>query len=99
MTTKPVDIRHVIQDIGALIARNEDPATHYYTYFVQEPELCNPILDFLITLPDNDDETERTLYSASIFAIDICISHLQTAEENGNKYAARFMQQVMTHLT
>ncbi len=88
-------VQEWLSRMARLIANNEDPAAQYYSYFVQEPELVLVIIELLAQLPDEDNDEERAYYSACIFALDVCISQLQSAQENGSKYATRFMQNVM----
>jgi hypothetical protein len=93
--TDVLRVKEWVDEMAQLIANNEDPAAHYYSYFAQEPELIVVMIELLSKLADEDTDQERAYYSACIFAFDVCVSQLQSAQENGNKYAARFIQQVM----
>ena len=91
-------VRQWVGGMATLIARNEDPSPQYYAYFIQEPELA-PVLVTLITLLDEHEvDDDRAYYSACIFALDVCVAQLQSAQENGNKRAEKIMSHLMTAL-
>jgi hypothetical protein len=96
------DMQRVKQWIGSmaeLIARNEDPSSHYYAYFIQEPELASVLVQLITSLTEHEMDEDRAYYSACIFALDVCVAQLQSAQENGNKHAEKTMQQLMALLT
>ncbi len=98
MTPQIEQLKQWIDDMAALLARNENPDPQYYTHFLQEPELAIRLVDLIASLPESEMEEERAYYSACVFAIDICVAQLQAAAESNNKSSAKTMQQLMAHM-
>jgi hypothetical protein len=87
-----------IDDMAALLVRNENPDPQYYTHFLQEPELALRLVDLIASLPESDMEEERAYYSACIFALDICVAQLQASVETNNKSADKILRRLMAHM-
>ncbi len=95
------DIERVKQWVGsmaALIAQNDDPSPHYYAYFIQEPELAPVLVTLITALDEHEMDDDRAYYSACIFALDVCVAQLQSAQENGNKQSEKTMLHLMASL-
>ena len=87
-----------INDMAALIEKDEDPNPEFYTYFLQEPTLALSLVDLINGLDEQQLDDKRGYYSACIFALDICVAQLQSAIEGGNKLADRTMNQLMDYM-
>ena len=87
-----------IDDMAALIERNENPDPQHYSYFLQEPELALRLVDLIGGLNEEQMETERAYYSACVFALDICVAQLQAAAESNNKLGQKTLNQLMAHM-
>ena len=92
-------LKQWIADMALLLDKNEDPSPEYYTYFLDEPELALKMVELIDAIEENQvDDDHRSYYSACIFALDICVAQLQVASENGNKLAAKTLDQLMAAL-
>jgi len=87
-----------IADMALLLDKNEDPAPEHYAYFLQEPELALHLVSLIDGLDEKHVDDERSYYSASVFALDICVAQLQVASEGGNKLAGKTLNQLMAAL-
>lgn len=93
-------LKQWIADMALLLDNNEDPSPEYFTYFLDEPELARRLVELIDAIDESHvDDDDRSYYSACIFALDICVAQLQVASENGNKLAARTLDQIMASLT
>lgn len=95
MTVDHNDLKQWIAAIATVIAENTDPEPHLYTPFLHEPELALPLIDLIDDLYEENVDEERSYYSACVFALDICVAQLQSAQENENKLAGKSLNQLM----
>ncbi|MFA5958968.1 MAG: hypothetical protein WC785_00445 [Tatlockia sp.] len=87
-----------IQDMAVLIEQNAEPDPHHYTPFLKEPELSLRLVELIEDLEDDEEKEGQFYYSACVFALDICVAQLQSAEENGSKQAGKILNQLMSLL-
>lgn len=91
-------INEHIQKITDLIKAEHEPQLGDYSFFLQEP---NSSLELIPLIEEIEEETindQRAYYSALVFALDLCISQLQTAGDNNNKAAAKSLDLLMVRL-
>lgn len=98
MTIDLLQVREWIASMAALIDKNADPEPRHYNPFLQEPQLAFRLVDMLESLDEKEPEEERAYFSASVFALDLCVAQLQSALENGQKNAGKTLQQLMDHM-
>ncbi|MDF1758311.1 MAG: hypothetical protein P1U74_08445 [Legionellaceae bacterium] len=87
-----------IKEIEGFIDRNEDIDSHCYTDFIENPDLAIPIIDCINELDEVEVESNPSCYTACVFVLDVCVSQLQSAIENGNKHASKTLNQLMSHM-
>ncbi|CAM2870298.1 Uncharacterised protein [Legionella steigerwaltii] len=97
MTHNSSDLHHLLTEMATLIEQNAEPDPQLYTLFFQEPELAFKLIDIINNLEEKLDEG-LSVYSACVFALDICVAQLQGAAESNNKITAKALIQLMTHL-
>lgn len=97
MTNDPVELQHLLTEMAALIEQKADPDPQLYTLFFQQPELSFKLIDIINNL-DEQLEEGLPVYSACIFALDICVAQLQGAAEANNKLSAKTLSLLMEHL-
>lgn len=95
MTTNTNDLKKWLEDMATLIEQNADPDPQHYTPFLQEPELALRLIELIDALADEAIDDERSYYSACVFALEICVAQLQSAQENGSKPAGKVLNQLM----
>lgn len=66
--------------------------------FTHDIGLSRYLIDALAALPEQDEEAQRSYYSACIYALDIAIIQIKTSLENGHQKMARFLNEVMQYL-
>ena len=91
------ELHKLLQEMAELIDQQADPDPQLYMLFFQQPELSLKLIDIINQLDEEDDET-ITLYSACVFAMDICVAQLQGAIEAKHKVRARLLSALMNHL-
>ncbi|KTD69629.1 hypothetical protein Lste_2787 [Legionella steelei] len=96
MTRDSSELQHLLTEMATLIEQNAEPDPQLYTLFFQEPELAFKLVDIINNLEEKLDEG-LSVYSACVFALDICVAQLQGAAES-NKVTARSLIQLMDHL-
>ena len=87
MSETIAQVKRWLEELVILVNDGEDPSSRCYAYFSQEPELGVELVKIIASLDEKEMDDERTYYSACIFALDVCVSQLQSAVENGNKLA------------
>ncbi|ASQ44777.1 hypothetical protein clem_01055 [Legionella clemsonensis] len=80
--------------MAALIMQNAEPDPQHFSSFLQQPNLALHLIQLIDDIED-DEESGQAYYSACVFALDICVAQLHTAQENGNKLAAKTLNQLM----
>jgi len=66
--------------------------------FTHDIGLSRYLIDTLAAMPEQDEEAQRSFYSACIYALDIAIIQIKTSLENGHQKMARFLNEVMQYL-
>ncbi|KTD34056.1 hypothetical protein Lnau_2026 [Legionella nautarum] len=98
MTADLQSLKQWIKAMAILIEQNAEPDPQHYTPFLQEPNLSLRLVELIETL-DDEVEQEQAYYSACVFALDICVAQLQSAQENGSKPAAKTLDELMSKIT
>ncbi|AWN72725.1 hypothetical protein LEAN103870_03275 [Legionella anisa] len=97
MTSNSPELYRLLTEMAALIEQNAEPDPQLYTLFFQQPELAFKLTEIIGNLEENLDEG-LSVYSACVFALDICVAQLQGAAESNNKITAKTLVQLMDHL-
>ncbi|MCW8387240.1 hypothetical protein OQJ18_11645 [Fluoribacter dumoffii] len=97
MTYNSSELHHLLTEMATLIEQNAEPDPQLYTLFFQEPELAFKLVDIINNLEEKLDEG-LSVYSACVFALDICVAQLQGAAESNNKVPVKTLAQLMNHL-
>lgn len=98
MSTNTEELQRLISEMAVLIEHNEDPDPQLYALFFQHPEFAFQLVDVINQLPDQYIQDDPPVYSACVFALDICVAQLQAASEANNKISAKVLIQLMNHL-
>ncbi|KTD11598.1 hypothetical protein Lgra_1056 [Legionella gratiana] len=96
MTSNSPELYHLLTEMATLIEQNSEPDPQLYVLFFQQPELAFKLIDIINNLEEKLDEG-LSVYSACVFALDICVAQLQGAAES-NKASAKTLTQLMNHL-
>lgn len=97
MTHNSSELQNLLTEMATLIEQNADPDPQLYALFFQQPELAFKLVDIINNLEENLDEG-FPVYSACVFALDICVAQLQGAAEGNNKISAKTLIQLMNYL-
>lgn len=97
MTIIMSELHHLLTEMATLIEENSEPDPQLYTLFFQQPELAFKLIEIINNLEEKLDEG-LSVYSACVFALDICVAQLQGAAESSNKVTAKSLLQLMDHL-
>ncbi|MDF1828367.1 MAG: hypothetical protein P1U39_08830 [Legionellaceae bacterium] len=92
-------LRHWIDAMAAMIDAGDDPITEEPLRFDQIPELVPALIHQLTEVDALVLEQRPAFFSALIFALDVCVSQLRFAGENGNRRAVHLMNELMNLLT
>ena len=87
-----------IKQISHFIDKDEDIDPACYSHFIQEPGLAIQIIDIINGMKEARVEKNPSSYTACIFALDVCVSQLQSASENKNRQADKLLNQLMSHM-
>lgn len=98
MSKNAIELHDVLTQMALLIDKNDEPDPLLYAYFFQHPEMGFELIDYINKLDEDKLNEGPPLYSASIFAFDICIAQLQASTEAQNKVAAKSLTQLMNYL-
>ena len=96
-TTNSVELQQLLTEMATLIEQKADPDPQLYNLFFQQPELSFKLIEIINNLDEQVDET-LSVYSACVFALDICVAQLQGAAEAHNKVSLKILNQLMSHL-
>ncbi|MFT4059320.1 MAG: hypothetical protein QM652_07210 [Legionella sp.] len=97
MTNDSIELQHLLTEMAALIDQKAEPDPQLYALFFQQPQLAFKLIDIINNLEEQLGEG-LPVYSACIFALDICVAQLQGAAEANNKLSAKTLNQLMDHL-
>lgn len=92
------ELQRVLAEMAVLIDRDDEPDPQLYAPFFQHPEYAFQIVELLNNLEENIVQDGPSIYSACIFAFDICIAQLQSATEINHKILAKALPQLMDRL-
>lgn len=98
MTDKFDSLKEWIADIAALIEADANPEPQHFISFLHEPALAIQLVDLIDAMDEGEMDDENAFYSAYIFAIDICVAQLQSAQETGYKLGEKVLNQLMQRL-
>ncbi|MDX2345753.1 MAG: hypothetical protein QNK11_02615 [Legionella sp.] len=87
-----------IVDAAALIASGSEPLSQEPPQFLEEPALVPALVQMIAAIDEATLNDNQPLYSACLFALDVCVSQLHFASDNGNKRAISAMDDLMMHL-
>lgn len=90
-------LRQWVNEIEAFIVNEQEINTNCYIDFVESSELALPIIDLLATVNEESEEVPA-YYSACIFVLEVCVTQLQSAKDNGNKNAEKVLNKLMLYL-
>lgn len=96
--TKFKSIPDWIKRLTKSIALDQGPKPEEYAPFLRMPQLMNELVTLIKALPDEPEESKKNYHTACVLAFDICVAQLQSAVENGNKYAIRLLNRLMNAL-
>jgi len=97
-----VNMEHLqewLVDIANVIEQNQSLDQNHYNHFIQEPELAHQLVDVLVAMEEQSVDEAKPFYSACVFAIEVCISHMQAGLEADSKVAAKMLEKLMHHLS
>lgn len=97
MTNESEELQSLLTEMATLIEQKADPDPQLYTLFFQQPELAFKLVDLINNLEEHLEEG-LSVYSACVFALDICVAQLQGAAEADNKVCAKTLSQLMEYL-
>lgn len=87
-----------LKEIEAFIEQEQEINTSCYIDFVESPDLALPIIDLLASVNEENEEVPA-YYSACIFVLEVCVTQLQSAADNGNKNSEKVLDKLMTYLS
>lgn len=97
MTNDPAELQRLLSEMATLIEQKADPEPQLYTLFFQQPELAFQLIEIIAKLEEQLDDG-LSVYSACVYALDICVAQLQGAADASNKISAKVLTQLMNHL-
>jgi hypothetical protein len=99
MTASVQALSQWIVDAAALIASGSEPLSHEPPQFLEDASLVPALVQMIAAIDEATLTDNQPLYSACLFALDVCVSQLHFASDNGNKRATRAMDILMKDLT
>ncbi len=97
MSTSNQELLEIVSNMAHLLETNEIPDPHLYAAFIQHPELSFQLIDLINTLDEEKAQDDFSIYSAAIFALDLCIAQLQNGAHQ-NKVSAKNLEKLMHHM-
>jgi len=95
MTEYVESLEQWLTNMAALIEANADPEPQHFLSFLNDPKLSLQLVSLIDALEETEVDESRPYYSACIFAFDICVAQLQSAQETGLKLAGKILNQLM----
>lgn len=99
--SNPSELLHrLVAEMAEMIHRNEDLDPQHYSMFFQHPEFALDLIRILDELEESPtpEHYDSPLYSACVFALDICVAQMQAAKETNNKNMAKSLTVLMNYL-
>ncbi|MCH9690226.1 MAG: hypothetical protein K0U24_02855 [Gammaproteobacteria bacterium] len=84
-----------VVDAATLIASGKEPFADEPPQFLEEPTLPPALVQIIATIDEATLSDNQALYSACLFALDVCVSQLHFAADNGNKRAEKALGNLM----
>lgn len=97
MNSETVNLKERLAEIAVLIEKGESLDPQHYTHFFQYPELAFTLVDLIDNLKSGENE-EISVFSACVFALDICVAQIHAGAEADNKISARELVRLMDYL-
>lgn len=99
MTVTTLTLKQWINEIAHQLNDEIEPDIEQFIHFLHDPELVIRLVESMndMSLEEANDELS-SLYSAYIFAFDMCITQLQQESELGNKLAKKILSKLMSAL-
>lgn len=97
MINDMLELQNLLTEMATLIEQKADPDPQLYSLFFQQPELSFKLIDIINNLEEQLD-VDLSVYSACVFALDICVAQLEGAAEANNKVSLKTLNQLMNHL-
>ncbi|MDP3269865.1 MAG: hypothetical protein Q8M40_12585 [Legionella sp.] len=98
MSHNSEELQRLIAEMAVLIENNDDPDPQLYALFFQHPEFAFPIVELIHNFDEAVLQEGPPVFSACIFALDICVAQLQAATEANNKSIAKSLVQLMSRI-
>ncbi|MGQ3891613.1 hypothetical protein [Legionella sp. CNM-4043-24] len=98
MSDQADSLQQWISEIAGLIEADASPEPQHFISFLHEPGLVVQLVDIINAMDEAEADEGNSLYSACIFAIDICVAQLQSAQETGYKLGDKVLNQLMHRL-
>jgi hypothetical protein len=98
MSDPTKELQQLLAEMAVLIDRDDDPDPQLYAVFFQHPEYAFQLVELLNNLDENIIHEGPPIYSACVFAFDVCVAQLQAATEMNNKVIAKSLLQLMNRL-
>lgn len=103
MSDNSEQLAEILSKMAVLLETNESPDPELYAFFVKEPQLAFPLVDFINALDEaaedeEEDQDNLSLYSAAIFAIELSVAQLKSSADNYHKASAKLLDQLMDHM-
>ncbi len=98
MTPNLDELQRVLAQMAVLIDQEDEPDPHLYSIFFLHPEYAFQLIELLNNLDENIVHEGPPIYSACIYAFDVCVAQLQSATEINHKAFAKVLPQLMNSL-
>lgn len=98
MTSNESELQRLLAEMAVLIDRDDEPDPQLYAPFFQHPEYAFQLVELLNNLEESVVQEGPPIYSACVFAFDICVAQLQSATEINHKILAKALPQLMERL-
>lgn len=85
------NVKYCIDKLALILEDNNELKPQHYATFLANPDLALRVIDLISSL----NNLNENYYMACTFVLDVCISQLQCAKENGNNYATRILGELM----
>ena len=99
MNSTLTELQRLLAEMAVLIDREDEPDPQLYAPFFQHPEYAFHLVELLNNLDEEIVQDGPSIYSACVFAFDICVAQLQAATEMNNKILAKSLPQLMNRLS
>ena len=94
------DLKSWIASLALIIEDNGDLGSAFYQTIIQTQDVALYLIELIQSLQESDcDGEQSSYYSACIFAIDVCVSQLNSGAESGHKWAEKTLNQLMQRLS